>query len=83
MASKFQNSVIRDKEKAGYLVIKLHKTNKNGIPDLLCLKDGIAEFIECKEQNDTLKELQKYRIDELRSFGFRAECLQDKKGTIY
>ena len=59
------------------------KTNKNGIPDLLAIKDGKAIFIECKEKSDTLKELQKFRIDELKEFGCDAFCIHDTKGIIY
>ena len=83
MASKFQNKIIKQYEDSGHLVIKLHKTNKNGIPDILCIKEGISTFIECKEQNDTLKPLQNFIIDELRVAGCEAFCLQDKKGKIY
>lgn len=81
--SKFQEKVIKEYEKMGYYVVKLHKTNKNGIPDLMCMKNGSSIFIECKEKNDTLKPLQKYRIDELRKNGFESFCLQDEKGIIY
>lgn len=81
--SKFQTKVIKEYEKNGYYVINLIKTNKNGIPDLLAIKDGKAIFIECKEKQDTLKELQKFRIDELKEFGCQAFCLKDTKGVIY
>lgn len=81
--SKFQTKVIKEYEKNGYYVINLIKTNKNGIPDLLAIKDGKATFIECKEQSDRLKELQKFRIDELRDFGCDAFCLKDGAGKIY
>lgn len=40
-------------------------------------------FIEIKEAKDTLKPLQKFRIDELNKEGFKAFCLQDQKGLIY
>ena len=40
-------------------------------------------FIEVKEAKDTLKPLQKLRIDELNKLGFNAFCLQDGKGIIY
>ena len=53
------------------------------IPDLFLFKDGVTKFIEIKEATDTLKPLQKYRIDELIKQGFEAFCLQDKKGVIY
>ena len=81
--SDFQTKIIKEYEKKGYYVINLIKTNKNGIPDLLVIKNGIASFIECKEKKDTLKPLQKYRIDELNKLNINAKCLQDEKGIIY
>ena len=73
MASKHQTKVINEYKKKGYYVINLIKTNKNGIPDLLCLKKGEEPiFIECKEKTDTLKPLQEYRIQELKKLGFNA-----------
>lgn len=83
MASKFQDKIKKHYKKLGYEVIKLHKTNTNGITDLMCLKDGVAIFIEVKEVNDTFKELQRYRIDQLIKNGFTAGCVQDGKGVIY
>ena len=73
MASKHQTKIINEYKKKGYYVINLIKTNKNGIPDLLCLKDGEKPlFIECKELKDTLKPLQDFRIKELNKLGFTA-----------
>ena len=83
MSSKFQTKTIKEYEAKGYFVINLIKTNKNGITDLLCCKDGEAIFIEIKEANDTLKPLQKFRIDELIKNGFKAFCLKKDKGIIY
>jgi hypothetical protein len=55
----------------------LIKTNKSGIPDLLCLKDGEKPlFIECKEFNDKLSEIQKWRLKELTDLGFDAICIK-------
>ena len=81
--SKFQTKIKKELEKNGFKVLKLIRLSENGYPDLLALKDGKASFIEIKEANDTLKPLQKHRIDELRSLGFEAKCLQDGKGQIY
>ena len=48
------------------------------------MKQGeIDTWIECKEGKDTLKEMQKYRIDELIKLGKHAFCLHDVKGIIY
>ena len=80
MASKYQTRIIKEYENNGWYVINLIKTNKNGIPDLLCIKEGEKPiFIECKEWNDTLKPLQKFRIKELLSYGVDAICMKDKK----
>ena len=83
MASNFQNKVKRQMEKEGYKVVSVIKLSQNGFPDLLCMKDGKCIWIECKEKNDTLKPLQKYRIDELINNGFEAYCMQATKGRIY
>ena len=80
MSSKHQTRVIKKMEAAGWFVVNLIKTNKNGIPDLMCLKDGKCVFIECKEKNDTLKPLQAFRIKQLQEMGFDAYV--DKVGVI-
>lgn len=83
MASSFQSKIIKAFKKAGYYVIKHQRTNTNGLPDLQNIKDGHSVFIESKELDDRLSELQKHRIDELLSNGCDAFCLQDGKGIIY
>jgi Holliday junction resolvase len=80
MSSKHQSKVIKKMEASGWFVVNLIKTNKNGIPDLMCLKDGKCVFIECKEKNDTLKPLQSFRIKQLQQIGFDAYV--DKVGVI-
>jgi Holliday junction resolvase len=74
----FQRKVIKRYEAKGYLVLKIIRLNKAGYPDLLCLKDGKAVFIEVKENKDTLKPLQQLRIDELIELGFESFCLKDE-----
>lgn len=79
----YQKEIIKDYEDKGYLVLKTIRLNKSGFPDIIALKDGKAIFIEVKEENDTLKPLQKMRIDALKSKGFTAFCVQKNKGIIY
>jgi Holliday junction resolvase len=79
----YQTKVMNDMKAEGWKVIKTIRLNENGFPDLMCLKNGKVVFIEIKEANDTLKVLQKYRIDELIKLGFEAYCLQATKGIIY
>lgn len=83
MASKFQSKIIKEYKENGYLVIKIIRCSDAGWPDLQCIKDGISTWIECKEVNDTLKDLQKYRIDQLNKIGCIAFCLKDRVGKIY
>ena len=79
----YQQTIIKEWESKGYTVIKTIRLNKSGYPDLLCLKKGKSVWIEVKEPRDTLKELQKHRIDELISNGFKAFAIQKNKGIIY
>lgn len=83
MASTYQNKIKKQMEQKGYKVVSVIKLSQNGYPDLLAMKDGKCIWIECKEKNDTLKPLQKYRIDELIKNGFDAYCMQETKGQIY
>ena len=70
LESKIQAKLIKEYEALGYYVIKLIKRNKNGIPDLICLKDGKAFFVEVKSEKGKVAPLQKFRHLELLKFGF-------------
>ena len=82
--SNFQKKVIKNLEKQGFTVLKTIRLNRSGYPDILAMKKGCPDtWIECKEETDTLKPLQKKRIDELIELGKVAFCLQAGKGIIY
>ena len=82
--SKFQTKIINQYKKNGWTVLNIIKLSDSGFPDLLFMKQGeIDTWIECKEGNDTLTEMQKYRIDESNRLGKLAFCLHDTKGQIY
>lgn len=83
MASKYQTEIIKEYKSKGYIVLNVIKLSDSGYPDLIALKDGKTIFIEVKEAKDTLKELQKFRIDELIKQGFTAFCIQKNKGIIH
>ena len=71
---QIQNKRIKELEAEGYYVIKLKLTNKNGIPDLLALPRGFdVLFSEIKKPKGVLSELQKYRLKELKEYGFKTE----------
>jgi Holliday junction resolvase len=70
--SIIQTNIKKYLEKEGWMVIKLIQTSVNGIPDLLCLKDGRAVFIEVKQPGKKPTDLQQYRIEKLHRAGFAA-----------
>lgn len=69
-----QNKRIKQLESDGYYVLKLVKTNKNGIPDVLAIHpNGHVLFSEIKTPTGRLSKLQEYRLKELASYGFDTE----------
>ena len=74
---QLQTKKIKELEEAGYYVIKLLKTNKNGIPDLLALHSSYGiEFYEIKDKKGKISKLQEFRINELKKNGFKAEVFR-------
>ena len=70
LESSIQLKIKKELQKRGYFVTKLIQTSTPGIPDLLAIKDGKSFFIEVKRPKvGVLSEIQKYRIEELQSFG--------------
>lgn len=77
LESKIQARIIKRLESEGYYVVKLILTSKNGIPDLLILKDGVASFVEVKRPGEKPRSLQEYRMNELRNLGFTCEVWKE------
>ncbi len=59
------------------MVVKVILTNRNGFPDLMLLKDGVASFIEVKRKGERPRPLQEYVIGELRKQGFKVEVMTE------
>ena len=76
--SQVQSKIIKDLESKGWYVLKLIKTNKNGICDILALKDNEIYFIEVKRKDGRLSKLQEYRIKELKEKGFKVDVIYGK-----
>ena len=73
---QIQRRRINELEAQGYYVIKLIKTNKNGIPDVIAISPNAKVlFSEIKTKTGKLSKLQEYRLEELSSFGFDTEVL--------
>ena len=68
---QIQSKRIKQLESEGYYVLKLIKTNKNGVPDLLAIPPNCPVlFSEVKKPNG---KLQEYRLKELEKHGCKVE----------
>jgi Holliday junction resolvase len=71
---QIQSKRIKELEAQGYYVIKLVKTNKNGIPDLIAIPpNSNVLFSEIKRPQGKVSKLQEYRLKELDDYGFNTE----------
>jgi Holliday junction resolvase len=71
---QIQTKRIKELESEGYYVIKLIKTNKNGIPDIIAIPpNSNVIFSEVKTPKGKVSKLQEYRLKELDDYGFRTE----------
>ena len=71
---QIQSKRIKQLEDQGYYVLKLIKTNKNGIPDIIAIPPNVdVIFSEVKTPKGKLSKLQEYRLKELEKYGFRTE----------
>jgi Holliday junction resolvase len=82
MESKIQAKIKARFEQAGWIVVKLIQTNCNGIPDLMCLKDGKTVFVEVKQPGKKPTTLQQFRHDQLTQNGFQVFILSSEKDII-
>jgi len=70
LESAIQSKIIKRLEKAGWYVVKLIQTTKNGIHDIMALKNGKAIFIEVKRPGETPDDLQLLRHAQIAKAGF-------------
>ena len=71
---QIQTERIKQLEAEGYYVLKLIKTNKNGIPDLLAIPPNCEVlFSEVKKPNGKVSKLQEFRLKELEKHGCKTE----------
>ena len=72
---QIQTKIIKRLKTEGWYVIKLIKTSVSGIPDLIAIKENETIFIEVKRPEGKLSEIQKVRIQELRSRNIKVKVL--------
>jgi Holliday junction resolvase-like predicted endonuclease len=72
--SVIQSKKIKELEAQGYYVIKLTKTNKNGIPDLIAIpRNSDVLFVEVKGPKGKTSPLQDWRMEELKQHNIKVE----------
>ena len=81
LESALQKKIIDYLNKEKWFVLKIIAANKNGVPDLMAIKNSQTIFIEVKQKGKKVIKggLQEYRIKELNSFGvlaFQADSLE-------
>lgn len=80
LEQQIQSKIIKRLESQGWYVIKIIKCSKNGIPDLVAIKDGVVKFFEVKRpQIGIVSEIQKYRIKELQEHGIEATVITSEQ----
>lgn len=64
-------SIVRVAEQCGWWVMKIHggPYQMSGVPDLLCLKDGRAVFLEVKQPGKRPTAIQSRRMTEIERVG--------------
>jgi Holliday junction resolvase len=77
LESKIQTKIKKKLEADGWIVIKLIRTSKNGIPDLLAHRNGETIYIEVKQPNGDLSPLQIEIIKQIRSKGIKVYVWTD------
>ena len=67
--AKLQSKIIKYLDANGFYTLKTIKLNKNGLPDIFAFKNGKTYMIEVKAKGKKPRELQLYRIEEVKDFG--------------
>lgn len=64
-------AIVRVAKQAGWWVMKIHggPYQLSGVPDLLCIKEGRAVFLEVKQPGKKPTEIQRRRMNEIETEG--------------
>ena len=80
LEQQIQAKIIKRLESQGWYVIKIIKCSKNGIPDLVAIKDGVVKFFEVKRPKvGVVSEIQKFRIKQLEQYGIEARVVTSEQ----
>ena len=82
LESEIQAQIVAAMEDAGWYVVKLIQTSKNGMPDLLCHRAGRTLYIEVKRPQGACTMLQLHRHRELYTAGVPVYVITSLNGLI-
>ena len=77
--STVQSSIQKWLKDNGWFTIKIIMASKNGIPDLMAIKNGRTIFIEVKNEIGKLSKIQEYRIKEMQQHGAEVIVARSKE----
>lgn len=75
--SQIQTRIRNGLIKRGWMVIKLIQTSMNGIPDMICHKEGRTMYIEVKRPGEKPTKLQQHRMQQLYIQGIESYYIDD------
>lgn len=73
--------IASQRRREGWIVVKLG-ISAPGMPDLMCLKNGVTEFIEVKALGQVRSPLQRKVAADLERQGFNVLCLTQNGATV-
>lgn len=75
--SGIKNKIIARLKDRGYFVVKLHggPTQQAGLPDILCVRQGLAYFLEVKQPGEKPTKLQEHTMAKIQAAGGRAKVV--------
>ena len=77
--SSIQTAINKLLAENGWFVVKIMMASKNGIPDLMAIKNGKTIFIEVKNEIGRLSKIQEYRIKEMQQHGAEVIVARSKE----
>ena len=77
--SSIQTAISKALTENGWFVVKIMMASKNGIPDLMAIKNGRTIFIEVKNEIGRLSKIQEYRIKEMQQHGAEVIVARSKE----
>lgn len=77
--SSIQTAINKLLTEKGWFVVKIMMASKNGIPDLMAIKNGRTIFIEVKNEIGKLSKIQEYRIKEMQQHGAEVIVARSKE----